>query len=84
MRSAYPCPDWLSEAILRQATESGDPVATAITHSIALSTLQNLCGESEAGHRYERMDNGCEGPYSVVWRGCAVCHAPDGLQWGEL
>jgi len=84
MRAAYPCPEWLSETILRQSAESGDPEATAIAHSIALSTLQRLCGESEAGHRYERVDNGCEGAYRSAWQGCVVCHAPDGLQWGEL
>ena len=49
MRAAYPCPEWLSETILRQAAESGDPEATAVAHSIARSTLQWLCGESEAG-----------------------------------
>ena len=82
MRSAYACPEWLSEAILRQATESGDPLSTAKTHGITLSQLMALCGDSADGHRWVSDDIGADGTYRRSIPLCAVCYAPDDRDYG--
>jgi len=69
-------PEWLIETILRQAAESGDPTHTAARHGITLAGLQEMCGASEEGHRWETYDRG-DGVFFESWSCCATCGTPD-------